>query len=193
MLRSKQPPLDPMTPSPFNPDELSAQTRAGKGAAGAGIRTFMPDQHRDFFALLPYLFVATLDARSWPIASVLTGAPGFVRSPDATTLGIAALPAADDPAAPGFTAGAEIGLLGIDFTTRRRNRANGRLVAVTDGLTVRVTQSFGNCAQYIQVRRPAPRPVRPSKLERLSGLDDAACCLIKSSDTFFVASRSRAG
>jgi predicted pyridoxine 5'-phosphate oxidase superfamily flavin-nucleotide-binding protein len=178
---------------PFHEDERTAQHLAGRGAGRAAIRASMPDQHRDFFALLPYLFVATLDARGWPVASVLTGAPGFVRSPDATTLGIAALPAADDPAAPGFTAGAEVGLLGIDFTTRRRNRANGRLVAVADGLTVRVTQSFGNCAQYIQVRTPAPRPVRPTKLESLSGLDDAARGLIRSSDTFFVASRSRAG
>jgi len=178
---------------PFHEDELAAQRLAGQGAGRAAIRAFMPDQHRDFFALLPCLFVATLDARGWPVALVLTGAPGFVRSSDATTLAIAARPAADDPAAPGVTAGAEIGLLGIDFTTRRRNRANGRLVAVADGLTVRITQSFGNCAQYIQVRTPAPRPVRPARLESLSGLDDAARGLIKSSDTFFVASRSRAG
>ena len=41
----------------------------------------MPDQHREFFALLPYLFVATPDADGWPMASVLTGEPGFVQSP----------------------------------------------------------------------------------------------------------------
>ena len=70
------------------------------------------------------------------MASVLTGEPGFMQSPDPATLRIAALPAPDDPAAPAFVAGAEIGLLGLDFTTRRRNRANGRLVAVDDGLTV---------------------------------------------------------
>ena len=50
-------------------------------------------------------------------------------SPDPATLRIAALPAANDPAAPAFVAGAEIGLLGLDLATRRRNRANGRVVS----------------------------------------------------------------
>jgi predicted pyridoxine 5'-phosphate oxidase superfamily flavin-nucleotide-binding protein len=127
------------------------------------------------------------------MASVLTGAAGFVQSPDPATLRIAALPAPGDPAAPTFVAGAEIGLLGLDLTTRRRNRANGRLVAVGDGLTVAIAQSFGNCAQYIQTRTPAPRAAAAAPAERLDRLDAAARALIAASDTFFVASRSRAG
>ena len=178
---------------PFNEDEIRAQSLAGHTAARPPIRPFMPDQHRSFFALLPYLFTATLDAQGWPMASVLTGAPGFVQSPDPLTLDIAALPAADDPAAPGFTAGAEVGLVGLDFTTRRRNRANGRLVAVDRGLTVRVAQSFGNCAKYIQTRTPAPHVAGSASLESLSTLDEDARTLIASADTFFVASRARAG
>ena len=177
---------------PFHDDELAAQRLAGHGAGRPAIRAFMPDQHRDFFALLPCLFAATLDDGGWPMATVLSGVPGFVRSPDATTLRIAALPAAGDPTAPGFKAGAEIGLIGLDFTTRRRNRANGHLVAVDDGLTVWVTQSFGNCAQYIQTRTPLPRVLPPARLETLAALDEAARKLITRSDTFFVASRSRA-
>ena len=35
---------------PFHRDELAAQALAGKGARGAPIRPFMPDQHRAFFA-----------------------------------------------------------------------------------------------------------------------------------------------
>src|SRR6266511_2544638 len=126
-----------MTFLAFHEDEAKAQALAGHQRPGrAAIRPFMPDQHRAFFTLLPYLFVATLDADGWPTASVLAGEPGFVQSPDPTTLSIATLPAPDDPAAPAFVAGAEIGLLGLDFTTRRRNRANGRLVTVDDGLAV---------------------------------------------------------
>jgi predicted pyridoxine 5'-phosphate oxidase superfamily flavin-nucleotide-binding protein len=175
----------------FHPDELAAQSLAGQGAGRAAIRPFMPDQHRAFFALLPQLFTATLDARGWPMASVLTGEKGFVQSPDRATLRIATLPAADDPAASGFIMGAEIGLIGLDFTTRRRNRANARLIATDGGLTVRIAQSFGNCAQYIQTRTSGPRePTRTSR-EDLGALDDDARALIASSDTFFVASRSR--
>lgn len=178
---------------PFHEDERKAQALAGQVASRAAIRPFMPDQHRAFFALLPYLFAATLDERGCPIASVLTGTTGFVQSPDPVTLHIEAPPAAHDPAAPTFSVGAEIGLIGIDLTTRRRNRANGRLVAVERGLTVHVAQSFGNCAQYIQTRTPQPRAVAPAPAERLGALDDAARSLIAASDTFFVASRSRAG
>jgi uncharacterized protein len=179
----------------FHEDEQRAQALAGERRGGrAAIRPFMPDQHRAFFAQLPYLFVATLDARGWPMASALTGSPGFIQSPDPVTLRIAALPAPGDPAAPSFTTDAEVGLIGLDFTTRRRNRANGFLAAVDDdGLTVGISQSFGNCPQYIQTRTPVPRAAAASPVERLDRLDDAARALISASDTFFVASRSRAG
>jgi len=184
-----------MTFLAFHEDEAKAQALAGHQRPGrVAIRPFMPDQHREFFALLPYLFVATPDADGWPMASVLTGEPGFVQSPDPATLGIGALPASDDPAAPTFVVGAEIGLLGLDFTTRRRNRANGRLVAIDKGrLTVAIAQSFGNCAQYIQTREPSPSAAAGAPVERLDRLDDAARALIAASDTFFVASRSRGG
>lgn len=185
-------PQDGSTFLSFHEDERAAQALAGQAAGRAAIRPFMPDQHRSFFALLPYLFVATLDSRGWPMASVLTGDVGFVQSPDSATLRIAAQPAADDPAAANFVADAEVGLIGLDFTTRRRNRANGRLVAVDDGLKVHITQSFGNCAQYIQTRTPTPRTTSGLPIEPLDALDEAARGLIAASDTFFVASRSRA-
>jgi predicted pyridoxine 5'-phosphate oxidase superfamily flavin-nucleotide-binding protein len=187
-------PQDDVSFLAFHEDERQAQALAGHERAGrAAIRPFMPDQHREFFALLPYLFTATLDARGWPMAAVLTGDKGFVQSPDPTTLRIAARQVPGDPAAPGLVAGAEIGLIGLDFTTRRRNRANGRLIALDEGLTVQVAQSFGNCAQYIQTRTPAPRATVASSTETLGALDEAARHLIEASDTFFVASRSRAG
>ena len=75
---------------PFHRDELAAQALADQRPGVAHIRPFMPDQHRAFFTLLPYLFVATADAQGWPVASVLAGTPGFVHSPDPTTLRIEA-------------------------------------------------------------------------------------------------------
>lgn len=182
---------DTMAFLPFHADELAAQALAGQGARRAPIRPFMPEQHREFFPLLPYLFAATLDAGGWPMASVLTGPAGFVTSPSPTTLRIDAMPRDDDPAAEGFIAGAEIGLIGIDFTTRRRNRVNGRIAVRDDGLSVQVGQSFGNCAQYIQTRTPEPRAAMTSAVEALTGLDDDARATIAAADTFFVASRSR--
>lgn len=178
----------------FHPDELAAQALAGQSSSGAGIRPAMPDQHRAFFSLLPYLFVATTDLHGAPMASVLTGPAGFVQSPDPATLRIGALAAPGDPAAPNFYDGSAIGLLGLDLSTRRRNRANGRVKALdAQGLTVAIDQSFGNCAQYIQTRRPTPRPRGGVPAERLERLDAAARSTIATADTFFVASRSRAG
>ncbi|MBN9085652.1 MAG: pyridoxamine 5'-phosphate oxidase family protein [Reyranella sp.] len=178
----------------FHEDELRAQTLAGERAGRAAIRPFMPPQHREFFPLLPYLFTATLDEAGAPLASMLWGPAGFVHSPDPVTLRLDALPGSGDPAAGGFAAGQPIGLLGLDLSTRRRNRANGRNAARDGtGLSVAVEQSFGNCAQYIQTRFATPhaRPARAT--ETLSALDAPARRLIETADTFFVASRSRTG
>jgi len=182
----------------FHEGELALQEGAGvrERLAEFGervIRAEMPQQHRDFFALLPYLFTATLDPAGAPLASMLWGPAGFVQSPDPASLHLSALPGSGDPASDGFAAGAPIGLLGLDLSTRRRNRANGRIAAIDDAITVAVEQSFGNCAQYIQTRFATAhaRPAQPA--EALSALDAPARRLIETADTFFVASRSRAG
>src|ERR1700709_2194293 len=114
---------------PFHEDEIAAQALAGTGASGAGIRPFMTDQHRRFFPLLDYVFVAAEDARGWPLATILTGSAGFAHAPSPTLLRIDALPSPGDPAEPGIAVGRDVGILGLDLSTRRRNRANGRVDA----------------------------------------------------------------
>jgi uncharacterized protein len=122
-----------------------------------------------------------------------------VDDPDPVTLHIAALPDVGDPAAEALAPDRDIGILGIDFSTRRRNRANGRIQSLeTGGITVAVNQSFGNCPQYIQKRVLASSRVEPAEgvstpVESLDHLDEAAQAAIVRADTFFVASRSRAG
>lgn len=184
-----------MAENPFHDGERAAQARAGVSSHGAGIRTFMPDQHRNFFAGLPWLFASLVDRQGWPLATVLTGEPGFASSPTATTLSVRSLPAADDPADIALDAGAPIGLLGIEFETRRRNRANG-VVAARDagGFDVSISQSFGNCAKYIQIRhRLGTQPGEPGAIESLVGLDDAARTMIAQADTLFIATATAAG
>ncbi|MDB5364320.1 MAG: pyridoxamine 5-phosphate oxidase [Rhodospirillales bacterium] len=175
--------------TPFHTGEIEVQLRAGVQQRGAPIRNFMPDQHRDFFAMLPFVAVATNDPGGWPVATLLAGAPGFITSPDAQHLTIASLPDPIDPIAPLLVAGAPFGVLGIDLATRRRNRANGRIVARDDAaLQVEVTQSFGNCPQYIQGRVVhGVREMQAGVLERLPQLDHAALTQLERADTFFVA------
>jgi predicted pyridoxine 5'-phosphate oxidase superfamily flavin-nucleotide-binding protein len=184
----------------FNRDELAAQSLAGGGPrGGGGIRDFMPEPYRHFFAQLPCLLVGAIDAAGWPLATLLTGRPGFVQSPDPVTLHVTALPDAGDPAAEALAPGREIGILGIDFSTRRRIRANGHIVERdATGISIAVDQSFGNCPQYIQLRNIASAEVESaavasSPTEFFSHFDEAARAAIAGADTFFVASRSRAG
>ncbi|UZF94671.1 pyridoxamine 5'-phosphate oxidase family protein [Bosea sp. NBC_00550] len=181
--------------SPFHAGELAAQARAGVAARGAGIRSFMPDQHRIFFGQLPWLFAGVLDQSGWPLATALSGPIGFAASPDPTSLAIAALPQSDDPAFDAIRPGSAIGLLGLEFETRRRNRANGQIETVDDkGVTVSVAQSFGNCAKYIQARTRLPDGgEQPQAVQTLARLDGAAQALIAASDTLFIASAAVAG
>jgi len=157
------------------------------------VRNYMPDQHRGFFAALPFLIVGTVDGPGDSWATVLTGKPGFLYSPSPTVLAIDARCAADDPAGSGLTDGRPIGLLGIELHSRRRNRMNGVANVLGDGIQrVTVDQSFGNCPQYIQLRdfefvRDPGAPFSGTS-EMMESLDDEAACLISRADTFFVSS-----
>lgn len=163
------------------------------------IRPFMPDQHRQFFAALPFLVLGSVDGAGRPWASLLEGPPGFAQSPDPRRLEIARRPAPGDPAAEGVAVGASVGLLGIELETRRRNRMNGRVTRLDEaGLTLEVDQSFGNCPQYIQRREREPASAQASagaergrsgpEVESLAVLDAAARATLSEADTFFVAS-----
>lgn len=191
--------MSPALRSPFHPGEQALQARLGlsermERSGRRVIRDFMPDQHRALFEKLPYLIAGSLDAERRPWASILVGAPGFVRSPDAWTLAIAARPAFGDPLADNLRDGADIALLGLELATRRRNRMNGKVHTATDGaFAVRVGQSFGNCPQYIQARghRFIAEPgsiATPHPVHRLDArLSPAAASLIRRADTFFIA------
>jgi uncharacterized protein len=185
--------------SPFHDGEQLAQTMAGvreqiERKGRATIRRFMPDQHRQFFASLPFMIFASADREGQPWASMLSGAPGFATSSDPEHLKVAAWPSSDDPLLYGLHGGAQVGGLGIELPTRRRNRINGRIEELSDGLgfALRVQQSFGNCPKYIQARAPQPRlgPGRPQSVQRSDRLAQADIDLVAAADTFFIASRS---
>lgn len=184
-----------MERSPWHAGERQLQAQVGvaermEAFGRKVIRTWMPDQHREFYQQLPFLLYGAVDTDGRPWASVLEGAPGFAHSSDPEHLHFASQVAADDPAQ--LRDGEPIGLLGIELHTRRRNRLNGHVGHLNaHGFEVSVDQAFGNCPQYIQLRQfqrvPLTDPqTRPA--EHLNGLDDAATALIAGADTFFVAS-----
>ena len=161
------------------------------------VRDFMPDQHREFYAQLPFIVMGSVDDQGDAWATFLEGRQGFMASPTRTTLDIAARPAPGDPAGRGLVEGAAVGLLGIEMHTRRRNRMNGILSITDPGFRVEVDQSFGNCPRYIQLRdfTVARDPDEPftGQIEQLATLDPAARALIEQADAFFVTSYADRG
>jgi len=195
---------DPEFTSPFHAGEQEVQRRNGKrdtveSVGNRVIRPFMLEQHRAFFEQLPFVVVGAVDREGWPWASLLTGEPGFVRSPDPGRLRIGRLPIADDPIGGAIRDGDPLGVLGIQLETRRRNRVNGRVSALSEvGFTLEVDQSFGNCPKYIQARdliypEIEPKAPRVQALGSLRELDGKPAALIAEADTFFVSSYMPAG
>lgn len=180
--------------SPFHAGEIALQekmdVRRVEDIGRRVIRSFMPKQHRDFFSALPFMVVAARDedGRTW--ASLLEGDEGFVTSPSETSLSIGAEPTVGDPLENALQPGANIGLIGIELATRRRNRVNGRITHQDQhGLTFEVGQSFGNCPQHIHARgyrlleRATPQPA-----QRSTALNKSQQQWIEAADTFFIAS-----
>lgn len=184
------------TESPWHAGEIALQTRIGVADRMAVfgrrvVRDFMPDQHRDFYAQLPFLVAGAVDPAGDVWATVLAGAPGFVASPDPHSLAVTGGRNADDPADTGMNDGDSIGLLGIELHSRRRNRVNGRIRRDSGlGFSVSVEHAFGNCPQYIQLRSWQPVAVAPAQggVRCSDGIDSTAAAMIARADTFFVAS-----
>jgi predicted pyridoxine 5'-phosphate oxidase superfamily flavin-nucleotide-binding protein len=182
-----------MTDDPFTADEREAQRRAGFTASGSAIRAFMTQQHREFFPLLTYLFVAVRDAGGWPLATVLTGEVGFVSSPTPTALRVKTHPPEADPASSGMGVGRQIGMLGLDLATRRRNRANGSIREIGgSAFAAEIDESFGNCARHIQRRSVHAVDRCAGPTTAFAQLPVQHRDLIGRADTFFVASGARA-
>ena len=184
--------------SPFHAGSLAIQHAYGVAekmdAQGRrGITAVLMEQHRAFFSHLPFVVAGARDAAGQPWATLLFGQPGFMNSPAPEILRIAAMPQAGDPLHAAFVPGAQMGLLGIEPATRRRNRTNG-VIASADalGFELAVEQAFGNCPKYIQSRSHRVAVPGPSHQTRSAQLDEAARKLIMLADTFFIATAYQA-
>ena len=161
------------------------------------IRSAMPEQHQRFFEQLPFMLVGSVDEQGRPWASTLVGKPGFIQARNSKRLDFRARPIPGDPLAQHLQPGAQLGFLGIELHTRRRNRVNGHVVAADgQGFSVEVDQSVGNCPQYIQGRELAwvrdAADLQPTAIQAIQELDDEARALIQRADTLFVATQAPA-
>ena len=190
--------------TPFHSGELELQERFGvreivHSYAPRVVRPFLPEQHIEFYESLPFLVVAARDNQGSMWASLLMnseGTAGFVTSPTPTSLSIHAKPVPGDALATSLTAGTDLGILGIEFVTKRRNRVNGHLTHTNSNQIVfEVDQSFGNCPQYIHPRTwwtsyPHQDTGKQAAV-RSDRLSPAQMEMIRKSDTLFVATGYR--
>ncbi len=189
-------------PQTFHDGELAIQDRLGVAEemdrlGKTNVRPFMPQQHRLFFANLPFLVLGALDMKGRPWATATFGAPGFISTPDERSVCISGPVLLAERLDLNLKPSSKLGAIGIEPPTGRRNRVNG-VISKSDasGLSFKVDQSYGNCAKYIdrraldwdQAARPAPGSGR---IESTAQLSPEAQALIARVDTFFIASRSR--
>jgi ferredoxin-NADP reductase/predicted pyridoxine 5'-phosphate oxidase superfamily flavin-nucleotide-binding protein len=152
-------------------------------------RAYMPDQHREFYAQLPFVVLGSVDPNGDVWATLRAGQPGFMQSliPERLRLKLAREP--DDPADAGMEEGDGIGMLGIELHTRRRNRLNGNVRrTASDGFEIEVTQAYGNCPQYIQLRNSSFVTEPPGSVTHMTTLSPQARSMIEAADSFYVAS-----
>ena len=179
--------------NPFHEGELQAQARAGVGNvaqwAGGFIRDYLPEQHRDFHTNLPFLVISGADAEGHTWITMVDGPDGFATSPDPRRLALDITPDTTDPLAQAFATGTDIGVLGIELATRRRNRFSGHIHAAENGLEIDIRQTFGNCPQYIH-ERAWTRVAKSSTpiARRGTALTKAQIAQIGSADTMFIGS-----
>jgi hypothetical protein len=181
--------------SVYHSGELKVQTLAGAGeAANSNSRMVLPviaHVFVDFIQSQPLVIVGSVDVHGMPWTSMLCGKPGFMRVVDEQTLEIDARPDESDPLRGNLRDGCELGLLVIDFATRRRLRLNGTAVIGPDGFSLRTRQVYSNCPRYIQSRESV-LPDDPSLSARLVrqavSLSGEHQQWVRRADTFFLAS-----
>ncbi|KAB8224314.1 hypothetical protein BDV33DRAFT_188289 [Aspergillus novoparasiticus] len=154
----------------WHPGEISIQRKLGYTDAVKDawptIRNIMPEQHRVFHtSKLPFIPITTVDEDGRPWAAIVTGStgePGFVHSPDSQNLSIHAHLWDGDPLLDTVKAWVDPSSalstisqrslaagLGIEFSTRRRNKFAGTIQSVECQsnldykLHLRVTQTTG--------------------------------------------------
>ncbi|MDH6113851.1 putative pyridoxine 5'-phosphate oxidase superfamily flavin-nucleotide-binding protein [Kitasatospora sp. MAP12-15] len=202
---------------PYHRGEHEVQRRAGRlprsgpsARVGGGPR--IPEIAAAFLAAQPMLVLGAADAEDRLWATLLTGTPGFLHADGPAAVRIAARPLPGDPLHAAFALAlasaepTEVGMIAIEPASRRRMRMNGRATATgTDagtgtgtgagerGLRVALDQIYSNCPKYIQKRGYRFSQAHPLPATNGSELTTAQQELIRSADTFFIATADSEG
>jgi predicted pyridoxine 5'-phosphate oxidase superfamily flavin-nucleotide-binding protein len=187
----------PVTTSPFHPGERAIQQQAmvSEEADTRGRHMLNAEsniQQRQFFQQQPFVVTAHCDQQGQPWAGLITGTAGFIQLDESRQQ--AFINYSDSRSLTGLDSktGSSIGLLTINFSSRRRNRLNATVLGHDEQqCRLLIDQIYGNCPKFI------PRREWPAKLfeqayasQTHTTLNPAMVKLVNSTETFFIASSS---
>jgi predicted pyridoxine 5'-phosphate oxidase superfamily flavin-nucleotide-binding protein len=153
---------------------------------------------RPFIAKQFMVVLGSLDAEGTVWSSVVFGKPGFLQTPDGTSIEInVPLKERDfaDPVWANLEANPDVGMLFIELGSRRRYRVNGTVQRLdARGVEVAIREAYPNCPKYIQRRelRQLGEPRLPVQAAEGTALRGAVEQIIRRADTLFVASHHAA-
>lgn len=176
----------------FHEGEVATQRRAGVELQARRLEkmldaTGLSRGAAQFLAAQRFAALTGRDRGGVLWTSPLSAEPGFLRGAG-DTLRISALPRQGDPLQ-SLAVGQQVGLIAIDFATRRRMRINGNLIdADTASMTVHVDQAYGNCPQYIHPHAVDTAVITAPSFDprRTTALSTEEQTMIAAADTFFL-------
>jgi uncharacterized protein len=166
----------------FHEGELEVQERAGLSREALLMAGFAKPELRlaaaQFLAAQRMVLVSTRASDGRISASVLTGELAFAHAIALDTVLIEPAAGHVERVFGDLAANADLGLLAIDFATKRRVRVNGRATVRRGLITLTTREAYTNCPQYIH-----PRPAPSLRFDAPAPFE-----FIARADTFFIAS-----
>ena len=153
------------------------------------IRAVMPDVAARFMEQQIMVLLGVVDEDGMVWSTVVYGEPGFVKALDAQTAFVSSLPHSSDPVMKAIRTGQPIGILAIEFATRKRMRVNGVISQVhADGFHVTTREVYSNCPKYIQARTFLGfKDKRSLATSHSTTIDQELRAKIQRCDTLFIA------
>jgi len=166
----------------FHEGELEVQARAGLAGEAARMAGFAKPElglaAAQFLAMQRMVLVSTIAADGRVSASVLAGELAFAHAIALDTIRIEPSSGHVERVFSDVASNPDIGLLAIDFATKRRVRVNGRATVRRGAITLTTREAYTNCPQYIH-----PRDTPALRFDEAAPFD-----FVSRADTFFIAS-----
>jgi uncharacterized protein len=183
----------------YHEGELAVQAQAGvqdmASRVGKSIRSAIPLAAQEFLSSQPIAVLSSIDHKGRVWASLLSGKPGFMQATSDRTIRIEAMPSSGDPLAENILANDQVGMIVIEFATRRRMRINGTAKIDKNAIHIYSEQVYSNCPKYIQARtwESQSRPNKETSVEHFREFSDQQQAWIQCADTFFIGSHHKDG